>query len=259
MSKSKKIVVIGGTGLIGSKAVALLRKAGHEVVAASPQSGVNTLTGEGLSGVMANTDAVIDVSNIASFDADTVRNFFETSGKNLIEAEKAAKVGHHVTLSIVGVDQLAANPYLAGKVVQEDIVKESGQPYTIVRATQFFEFITTLADAYTSEGVSKVPDILFQPIAADDVAAFLVEAALSAPSNGTVSVAGPGKAPFKAVVQTYLKATGDGRAVEADASATYFGAPVSATSLVPTGDAKQGATTLEAWLQHQKSPETLSA
>lgn len=253
MSNSKKIVVIGGTGLIGTKAVALLQKAGHEVIAASPQTGINTLTGEGLDTALANADAVIDVSNIASFDAETVRNFFETSGKNLVGAEKAAKVGHHVTLSIVGVDTLASNPYLAGKIVQEDVVKASGQPYTIVRATQFFEFVPTLADAYTSEGVSKVPDILFQPIAADDVAAALVKAALSQPLNGTVNIAGPEKAPFKDFVKAQLDAVGDKRSVQADPSATYFGAPVSDTSLVPTGAAELGTITHAAWFQAQKS------
>lgn len=253
MSEQKKIVVIGGTGLIGTKAVSLLRAAGHDAVSASPQTGINTLTGEGLSEALAGADAVIDVSNIASFDAETVRNFFETSGKNLMSSEKAANLPHHVTLSIVGVDALASNPYLAGKVVQEAVVKNSGQPYTIVRATQFFEFVPTLADAYTSDGVARVPDILFQPIAADDVAAALVKAVLGAPLNGTINIAGPKKAPFKDFVKTQLEFSGDKRVVDADAAATYFGAAVSETSLVPTGSAELGATTHSAWLQAQKS------
>ena len=167
MSMSRKIVVLGGTGLIGSKAVALLRKAGHDAVVASPSQGIDSMTGKGLDAAMAGADAVIDVSNLMSFEEQVIRNFFATSSRNLTTAEKAAGVRHHVVLSVVGTDDLAANPYLSGKQVQEETVRNSGQDYTIVRATQFFEFMGTLAETYGADGAVKVPDILFQPVAAD--------------------------------------------------------------------------------------------
>jgi len=247
MNASRKIVVIGGTGLIGSKAVALLRDAGHDVYAASPATGVDTITGEGLDRALSGADIVIDVSNIGSMDGDVVRTFFETSGRNLLAAEERAKVRHHVTLSIVGTDGLPGNGYLRAKVAQEDLVRTSGVPHTIVRATQFFEFIPSLADAYTQGGTISVPDCLFQPIAAGDVAAALVEVALGQPRNATVEVAGPERGPFKEIVRRYLHLSGDGRPVESDPAAGYFGASVDSLSLVPRSTARLGPTGLDAW------------
>lgn len=248
MTKIKKVVVIGGTGLIGSKAVKLLQDAGHEAVVASSRNGINAYTGEGLAEALAGADAVIDVSNMMSFDRDVITDFFATSSRNLMGAERAAGVRHHVVLSIVNADQLAANPYMAGKLAQEEAVATSGQPFTIVRATQFHEFTETLVDAYSADGAVTVPDIDFQPIAADDVAAALVEAALSEPKNGTVDLAGPERSPFRSFVSTYLDAKGDNRPVNA-AAVDYFGAPVMAGSLVPGGDSIKGRITIAEWLR----------
>ena len=249
MTKIKKVVVIGGTGLIGSKAVKLLQDAGHEAVVASSRNGINAYTGEGLAEALAGADAVIDVSNMMSFDRDVITDFFATSSRNLMGAERAAGVRHHVVLSIVNADQLAANPYMAGKLAQEEAVATSGQAFTIVRATQFHEFTETLVDAYSADGAVTVPDIDFQPIAADDVAAALVEAALSEPKNGTVDLAGPERAPFRSFVSTYLDAKGDNRPVNADAAVDYFSAPVMAGSLVPGGDSIKGRITIAEWLR----------
>ncbi len=253
MSNSRKVVVIGGTGLIGSKAVAILRDAGHEAVVASPSNGINAFTGEGLDTALAGADAVIDVSNLMSFDAPVIRNFFATSGNNLARAEKAAGVRHHVTLSIVGTDALVKNPYMSGKQAQEETIRASGQDYTIVRATQFYEFLETLADAYAVDDAVKVPDIQFQPIAADDVAAALVKVALAEVRNATIDLAGPDRAAFASVMKDYLDAKGDTRAVSADASLGYFGAPVSEMSLVPTGASLNGKITLADWIISQNS------
>lgn len=249
MSKMKKVVVIGGTGLIGSKAVTLLQKAGHEAVVASSRSGVNAYTGEGLAAALTGADAVIDVSNLMSFDRDIITDFFTTSSRNLASAEQVAGVRHHVVLSIVNADGLAANPYIAGKLAQEEAIAASGQAYTIVRATQFHEFLETLAGAYAADGVVKVPDIDFQPIAADDVALALVEAALGEPKNGTIDLAGPERAPVRSFVSTYLDAKGDDRPVNADAAVGYFGAVVVAGSLVPGGDYIRGRIKLAEWLR----------
>ncbi|MEV4608847.1 NAD(P)H-binding protein [Neorhizobium sp. LMR1-1-1.1] len=248
MTKMKKVVVIGGTGLIGSKAVKLLQDAGYEAVVASSRNGVNAYTGEGLAEALAGTDAVIDVSNMMSFDKAVITDFFGTSSRNLTSAEQAVGVRHHVVLSIVNADRLAANPYMAGKLAQEEAVAASGQAYTIVRATQFHEFTETLVDAYSAEGVVKVPDIEFQPIAADDVAAALVEAALGEPKNGTVDLAGPERVPFESFIRTYLDAKGDARPVTSDAAVAYFGAPVVTGSLVPGGDYVKSRTTINEWL-----------
>jgi len=249
MSIMKKVVVIGGTGLIGSKAVKLLQDAGHEAVAASSRNGINAYTGEGLEAALTGADAVIDVSNMMSFDKDVITDFFRTSSRNLTSAEQAAGVRHHVALSIVNADQLAANPYMAGKLAQEEAVASSGQAYTIVRATQFHEFIATLAGAYAADGVVKVPDIDFQPIAASDVAAALVEAALGQPKNGTVDLAGPHRAPFETFIRAHLDAKGDGSPVTADAAVDYFGAPVAKGSLVPGGEYIKGRVTVAEWLR----------
>lgn len=251
MNKSKKVVVIGGTGLVGSKAVTMLRNAGHEVVVASSRNGINAFTGEGLEAALSGADAVIDVSNLLSFEEPVIRDFFETSSRNLTEAEKSAGVRHHVVLSIVGTDGLAGNPYVSGKQAQEVAVKASGQDYTIVRATQFYEFMDTLADAYADGAGLKVPDIQFQPIAAEDVAAALVEVSLGNPHNGIIDLAGPDRGAFAQVMRAYIEGRGDGRAVGVDASLGYFGAPVTDTSLVPTGAFMQGKIALASWLQQQ--------
>ena len=249
MTKMKKVVVIGGTGLIGSKAVKLLQDAGHEAVVASSRNGINAYTGEGLAEALTGADAVIDVSNMMSFDKAVITDFFDKSSRNLTRAEQAAGVRHHVVLSIVNADRLAANPYMAGKLAQEDAVAASGQAYTIVRATQFHEFTETLVGAYSADGAVKVPDIDFQPIAADDVAAALVEAALGEPKNGSVDLAGPERGPFESFIQTYLDAKSDARPVNADAAVDYFGASVVAGSLVPGGDYVKGAITIAEWLR----------
>jgi len=248
MTKMKKVVVIGGTGLIGSKVVKLLQDAGQNAVIASSRNGINAYTGEGLVEAFADADAVIDVSNIMSFDKEALVDFFGTSSRNLTSAEKAAGVRHHVVLSIVNADGLAVNPYMAGKVVQEETVATSGQGYTIVRATQFHEFIETLAGAYTVDGGVKVPDIDFQPLAADDVAAILVETALGEPKNGIIDLAGPERASFGSFIRMYLDAKGDAHVVEADSEVEYFGAPVVNGSLVPGGDYIKGRITLAEWL-----------
>lgn len=248
MSNSKKIVVIGGTGLIGSKAVKLLQDAGHEAIIGSSRQGINAYTGEGLAAALKGADAVIDVSNMISFDEAVIRDFFETSSRNLTTAEKAAGVRHHVLLSIVGTDGLVANPYMGGKQAQEQTVRASGQDYTIIRATQFYEFMDTLVDAYAVDGAVKVPAIDFQPIAADDVAAALVKVALGEPRNRTLDLAGPDRAPFEALTKSYLGSKGDTRAVSSDPVLGYFGASVETSSLVPRGDTLKGTTTLMQWL-----------
>ncbi len=210
-----KIVVIGGTGLIGSKTVTILRQGGHEVVPASPNTGVNTITGEGLKEAMAGTQVVIDLANSPSFEDKAVLEFFETSGRNVLAAEAAAGVGHHVALSIVAVDR-TDNGYFRAKVAQEKLIKASGVPYTIVRATQFLEFLRGIADSSADGNTVRLPPILFQPIAADDVAANVADVALAVPRNGIVEIAGPERAPFNEIVARYLKAVGDSRQVVSD-------------------------------------------
>jgi uncharacterized protein YbjT (DUF2867 family) len=251
MNTTQKIVVIGGTGLIGSKAVALLRDAGHDVFAASASTGVDLMTGEGLAAALEGAHAVIDVSNIASFDAAEVRTFFQTAGLNLFNAEKKAGVKHHVTLSIVGADGLATNPYMAGKIVQEKITAETGIPYTLVRATQFFEFIPTIADAYTDGTLVRLPAAQFQPMAADDVASFLAQIVLGSPLNRTVDIAGPKRASFSQIVGRYLSMTADHRTAEADPATGYFGAAIDELSLVPKAEAELGKTDFETWFKNR--------
>jgi uncharacterized protein YbjT (DUF2867 family) len=246
-----KIVVIGGTGLIGSKAVAILRQGGHEVVAASPKSGVNTLTGEGLKEVMAATQVVIDLSNSPSFEDKAVLEFFETSGRNLLAAEKAAGVRHHVALSIVGTDRTPDNGYFRAKVAQEKLIVASGAPYTIVRATQFLEFLGGIAASGADGNVVRISPGLFQPIAADDVAPVVAEVAVAEPRNGIVEIAGPERAPFNEIVARYLKAVGDPRKVVSDPEARYFGGQVEERSLVPLGEARLGRVGLDEWLRSQ--------
>jgi len=234
-----KIVVIGGTGLIGSKTVAILRQGGHEVVAASPSSGVNSITGEGLKEAMAGAQVVIDLANSPSFEDKAVLEFFKTSGRNLLAAEAAAGVRHHVALSIVGTDR-SDNGYFRAKVAQEKLIETSGIPYTIIRATQFLEFLGGIAASSAVGNMVRLSPGLFQPIAADDVAAIVAEVALAAPRGGIVEIAGPERAPFNEIVARYLKAVGDTREVVSDPEARYFGGRVEERSLVPLGEARLG-------------------
>lgn len=246
-----KIVVIGGTGLIGSKTVAILRQAGHEVVAASPQSGINTITGEGLKEAMAGTQVVIDLANSPSFEDKAVLEFFETSGRNLLAAGAAANVRHHVALSIVAIDR-TDNGYFRAKVAQEKLIEASGIPYTIVRSTQFMEFLRGIADSSADGNMVRLPPILFQPIAADDVAAIVADAALGAPRNGIVEIA-PERAPFSEIVACYLKAVGDPREVVSDPEATYWGGRVDEHSLVPLGEARLGRIGFDQWFRRSQA------
>jgi uncharacterized protein YbjT (DUF2867 family) len=247
-----KIVVIGGTGLIGSKTVPILRQAGHEVLAASPSSGVNSITGEGLKEAMAGAQVVIDLTNSPSFEDRAVLEFFETSGRNLAAAEVAAGVGHHVALSIVAVDR-TDNGYFRAKVAQEKLIETSGIPYTIVRATQFMEFLGGIADSSADGNTVRLPPCLFQPIAADDIAPIVAEVALAPPRNGTMDIAGPERAPFNEIVTRYLKSVGDPREVASDPAARYWGGRVEERSLVPLGEARLGRIGLDEWLRRSKA------
>jgi uncharacterized protein YbjT (DUF2867 family) len=248
-----KIVVIGGTGLIGSKAVPILRQGGHEVVAASPKTGVNTITGEGLTEALAGAQVVIDLANSPSFEDGAVLEFFETSGRNLLPAEAAAGVRHHVALSIVGTDRTSDNGYFRAKVAQEQLIETSGIPYTIIRSTQFLEFLGGIAAASAEGNIVRLSPGLFQPIAADDVAAIVAEVALAAPCNGIIEIAGPERAPFNAIVARYLKAVGDPRQVVRDPEARYFGGRVEERSLVPLGEARLGRIGLDEWLRRSQA------
>src|ERR1700754_107055 len=217
-----KIVVIGGTGLIGSKTGGILRQGGHEGLAASPNSGVNTITGEGLKETLAGAQVVIDLANSPSFEDKAVLEFFQTAGRNLHAAEAAAGVQHHVALSIVGTDRTPENGYFRAKVAQEHLIETSGLPYTIIRSTQFLEFLGGIAAASAEGNIVRLSPGLFQPIAADDVAAIVAEVALAAPRNGIVEIAGPERAPFNEIVARYLQAVGDPRAVVRDPEARYY-------------------------------------
>jgi uncharacterized protein YbjT (DUF2867 family) len=243
-----KIVVIGGTGLIGSKTIPILREHGHDAIAASPQSGVNTITGEGLKQAMDGTQVVIDLANSPSFEDKAVLEFFETSGRNLLAAEKAAGVPHHVALSIVGTDR-SDNGYFRAKVAQEKLIVSSGVPYTIVRATQFMEFIPAIAASSVDGNVIRISGGLFQPIASDDVAANVADVALAPPRNGIVEIAGPDRAPFDEIIARYLRDVGDGRKVVRDPEAKYFGGRVEQHSLVPLGAARLGRIGLDEWIR----------
>ena len=247
-----KIVVIGGTGLIGSKTVAILRQGGHEVVAASPNTGVNTITGEGVKEAVAGTQVVIDLANSPSFEDRAVLEFFETSGRNLLPAEAAAGVRHHVALSIVGIDR-SDNGYFRAKLAQEKLIVASGISYTIIRSTQFLEFLGAIADSGMDGNVVRISPGLFQPIAADDVAAIVADVALAAPRNGIVEIAGPERAPFNEIVARYLKAVGDPREVVSDPEARYFGGRVEERSLVPLGEARLGGIGFDEWLRRSQT------
>ena len=248
-----KIVVIGGTGLIGSKTVAILRQGGHEVVAASPSSGVNTITGEGVKEAVAGARVVIDLANSPSFEDKAVLEFFETSGRNLLAAEAAAGgVRHHVALSIVGIDR-SDNGYFRAKVAQEKLIKASDIPYTIVRSTQFLEFLRGIVASSADGKIVRISPGLFQPIAAEDVATIVADVALAAPRNGIVEIAGPERAPFNEIVARYLKAIGDPRKVVSDPGARYFGGRVEERSLVPLGETRLGRIALDEWLRRSQA------
>jgi uncharacterized protein YbjT (DUF2867 family) len=254
-----KVVVIGGSGLIGKKVVKDLRQRGHDVLAASPSSGVNTVTGEGLAQALAGAQVVVDVSNAPSWEDDAVLTFFETSGRNLLAAEAAAGVGHHVALSVVGTDRLLASAYFRAKLAQEKRIKASPIPYTIVRATQFFEFVGSIAQLATEGQTVRVPPDLMQPIAADDVASFMAEVALAEPLNGTVELAGPESIRQDDLVRQFLKATGDARTVIADPQALYYGIAVNDQSLTPGDHPRLGPTRFEDWLRHNAKPVAAAA
>jgi uncharacterized protein YbjT (DUF2867 family) len=242
-----KILVIGGTGLIGSKVVSRLRTRGHDVVAASPSSGVNTLTGEGLDAAMVGVNTVVDVANSPSFAADDVMHFFTTAGRNLAEAERKAGVWHHVALSIVGCDRPPGNAYFAAKVAQEALIRESSIPYTIVRATQFLEFTGGIASEAGASLTLSTGGI--QPIAAEEVADAVAEAAMADPLNGYREIAGPEAFPMDELVRRYLHAIGDTREVKGDPAAPYFGALITWESLLPGPGAHLGTISLDAWLR----------
>jgi uncharacterized protein YbjT (DUF2867 family) len=248
-----KIIVIGGTGLIGSKTVAILRQAGHEVVAASPKSGINTITGEGLKDALRGAQVVVDLANSPSFEDKAVLEFFETSGRNLLAAEAAAGVRHHVALSIVGTDRTPDNGYFRAKLAQEKLIEASGIPYTIIRATQFLEFLGGIAASSADGNRVRLSPGLFQPIAADDVAPIVAEVALGTPRSGIVEIAGPERAPFNEIVARYLKAVGDPREVVCDPEARYFGGRVGEHSLVPLGEARLGRIGLDEWLRRSQA------
>jgi uncharacterized protein YbjT (DUF2867 family) len=243
-----KIVVIGGTGLIGSKVVSLLREHGHEAIPASPMLGINTLTGEGLAEALDGASAVVDVSNSPNFEPAAVLEFFQTSTRNLLAAEAAAGVGHHVALSIVGIDRSPDNGYFQAKIAQEQLIVSGPIPYTIVRATQFMEFADGIADAATTGNEVRIPPVAFQPIAADDVARAVAKAAVSAPLNGRLEIAGPDRLRFDEVIRRRLQARNDPRQVVADPQAAYFGAVPGEQSLVPLNGAQLGQIRFEDWL-----------
>jgi uncharacterized protein YbjT (DUF2867 family) len=253
-----KLVIIGGSGLIGSKVVTHLRDQGHEAVPASPDSGVNTLTGEGLADVLAGAAVVVDVSNSPSFEDAAVLKFFETSTGNLLAAEAAAGVGHHVALSVVGSDRMPDSGYFRAKVVQERLIRNSSIPYSIVRATQFFEFLKRMADEATDGKTVRIAPVLFQPMAAEDVAQAVSRVALSAPLNGIVEIAGPQQFRFNEFIRLGLAARQDPRVVIADPHAHYFGTELGERTLVPGADARLGEISFEQWVG-QSAPQPMPA
>lgn len=244
-----KIVVIGGTGLIGTKVVKNLRDKGHEAVAASPSKGINSVTGEGLAAALAGAHVVVDVSNAPSWEDEAVQEFFEKSTRNLLNAESAAGIHHHVALSVVGTDRLLVSGYFRAKMAQENLIKAASIPYTIIRATQFFEFVGGIAQLATEGQTVRLPPVLMQPIAADDVAAAVAEVALSEPLNGTVELAGPEPIRQDDLVQQFLNATGDARKVITDPKALYFGIAVNDQSLMPGANPRFGPTRFADWLR----------
>jgi uncharacterized protein YbjT (DUF2867 family) len=251
-----KIVVIGGSGLIGSKLVPKLREHGHEVVAASPNSGVNTLTGEGLAEALSGASVVVDVSNSPSWEDAAVMNFFETSTRNLLNYEASAGVKHHVALSVVGTDRLSESGYFQAKIVQEKLIKSGTIPYTIVQATQFFEFLKQLADISFDGKKVRLPDALFQPMAADDVATALGRIAVGQPINSTVEIGGPEAYRIDELVRRRLVPLNDSREVIADPNTKYSGAKLDERTLVPGKDARLGETSFETWLTQSAGKAT---
>jgi uncharacterized protein YbjT (DUF2867 family) len=243
-----KIVVIGGSGLIGTKLVNRLRQDGHKVVAASPSSGVNTITGEGLADALAGAQVVVDVANSPSFEDKAVMEFFETSGRNLLAAEAAAGVGHHVALSVVGTDRLLESGYFRAKMAQEKLIKASKIPYTILRSTQFFEFLNGIAESATDRQTVRLSPAFVQPVVSDDVAAALADITLGTPVNGTVELAGPERLSLDELVRRFLCAKQDARQVVADVHARYFGAELNDQSLTPGDKPRIGPTRFEDWL-----------
>jgi uncharacterized protein YbjT (DUF2867 family) len=249
-----KIVVIGGSGLIGTKVVAQLRQKGNDVLAASPATGINTITGEGLAEAMKDTDVVIDLSNSPSFEDKAVMEFFLTSGRNLLAAEAAAGVRHHIALSIVGVDKMQNIGYMRAKLAQENLIKQSFEPFTIIRSTQFFEFMGGIADKATDGDEVHLSHVHFQPIASDDVATFVAGHALGQPKNDIVQIAGPERYEMFDIIERYLKHLNDRRKVIPDGNPAYFGGEVTQSALVPAGEARLGSINFEKWLSNQLQP-----
>ncbi|QHV96632.1 SDR family oxidoreductase [Spirosoma endbachense] len=246
-----KIVVIGGSGLIGSKLVDRLRRLGHETIAASPASGVNTITGEGLAEVLKDTQVVVDVANSPSFEDKAVLEFFETSGRNLLAAEEAAGVKHHVALSVVGTERLSESGYFRGKIAQEKLIRGSKIPYTIVHSTQFFEFLSGIAQSGTIGQTVFLSPAFVQPIAAEDVAAAMTDFTVGAPLNATVEIAGPERFRLSDLVQQYLKLVNDPRTVSPDVHARYFGAELTNLMLIPGDNPRLGSIDFKKWLSKQ--------
>ena len=249
-----KIVVIGGTGLIGSKVVEKLKRKGHEAIAAAPNTGVNTLTGAGLAEALANAAVVVDMANSPSFDEQVAIDFFQTAGRNLTAAEVEAGVRHHVALSVVGTDRLQDSGYFRAKLAQERLIKSSPIPYTLIHATQFFEFMRAIAQFSTDGNTVRLPPVLFQPIAAEDVASVVAEAALAKPVNDTLEIAGPETFTLPEAIREVLAHDGDPRNVIVDRAASYYGAKVSERTLVPGAGARLGATKLAWWLTQVPPP-----
>jgi uncharacterized protein YbjT (DUF2867 family) len=249
-----KIVVIGGTGLIGSKVVGKLKQKGHAAIAAAPDTGVNTITGKGLADALAGAQVVVDVANSPSFEDQAAMDFFQIAGKNLLAAEAAAGIKHHVALSIVGTERMQDSGYLRAKLVQEKLIKSSSIPYTIVRATQFFEFLRGIAQSATDGDTVRLSPALIQPMAAEDVATAVAEAALAEPKNGTIEIGGPGVFHIDELVGRILEYDKDPRRVVVDPGARYFGEKLNERSLVPGASAQLGSTTFDWWLTHVPPP-----
>jgi uncharacterized protein YbjT (DUF2867 family) len=249
-----KIVVIGGTGLIGSKVVEKLKQKGHEATAAAPNTGVNTITGEGLAEALAGADVVIDVANSPSFEDQAAMDFFQTAGRNLTAAEVAAGVRHHLALSVVGTERLQDSGYFRAKLAQERLIKSSPIPYTLIHATQFYEFVRAIAQFSTEGDTVRLPPVLFQPMAAEDVAGAVAEAALAEPVNDTIEIAGPDTFTLDEAIRKVLEYDNDTRKVIADPEAPYFGVKVSEKTLVPGAGARLGSTRFDWWLTHVPPP-----
>lgn len=247
-----KIIVIGGTGLIGSKLVNLLRSKGVDAIAASPSTGVNTITGEGLFRALENANVVVDVANAPSFEDKAALEFFETSSRNLLKAEQASGINHHVALSVVGTDLLTESGYFQAKLVQENLIKASPIPYTIIRATQFFEFLNSIVQSMTMGKSVQVPTAFIQPMASDDVVKVLGNVALEPPKNDTLDIAGPERFRFSEIVEKYLKATNDPHKVVSDVDARYYGIKLNDTMLIPQKKAHLGSISFEEWFKMQK-------